>query len=106
MLGSARPGKDVKLTGECDGWFLVGDGNLPSFVPLCDPLAVGSYAIHLLKMLLFKWDRPKDWIDWVVEILLLICFIIAVLSVCGICLPVLVMNIATVISLTLFSAAW
>lgn len=24
------------------------------FVPLCDPLAVGSYMIHLLKMLLFK----------------------------------------------------
>ena len=76
------------------------------FVPLCDPLAVGSYAIHLLKMLLFKLDRPKDWIDWVVEILQLFCFFIAVLLVCGICLPVLVMNIATVISLTLFSAAW
>ena len=54
------------------------------FVPLCDPLAVGSYMIHLLKMLLFKKDRPKDWIDWVVEILLLICFVIVVLSVCGI----------------------
>ena len=24
------------------------------FVPLCDPLAVGSYMIHILKMLLFK----------------------------------------------------
>ena len=31
MLGSARPEKDVKLTGECDGWFVVGDGNLSSF---------------------------------------------------------------------------
>jgi len=57
-------------------------------------------------MLFFKENRPKSWIDWVVEILLLICFVIAAMSVCGICLPVTVMNIATVISFTLFSAAW
>ena len=75
-------------------------------VPLCDPFTVGSYVIHVLRMLFFKENRPKSWIDWVVEILLLICFVIAAMSVCGICLPVTVMNIATVISFTLFSAAW
>ena len=31
MLGSARPEEDAKCTREYDGWFLVGDGNLPSF---------------------------------------------------------------------------
>lgn len=38
--------------------------------------------------------------------LLLLCFIIAVLSVCGIYLLITLVNIATIISLVLFFAAW
>lgn len=80
--------------------------------PLADALGAVSYCLHLKDLIVDQKKRPKTTIDWVEEILLLLLFIMSMISVilwlipCGLTLPLMIGKTATILSFTLFSAAW
>ena len=73
---------------------------------IADVLAVASYMTHLLQLCCDRNAKPKSWVDWVQEMILLFCAIVSLMSLCSMCLPAMLVKITTVLSLTLFSAAW
>ena len=81
-----------------------------SICQLCNPwadiLTIISYLHHLILLTIDSSSRPKTVIDWVEESLLLLCTFISLLSLCGVMIPTMIVKSATIISLTLFSAAW
>ena len=80
--------------------------------PLADSLAVFSYVLHLRNLVVDQEERPKTKVDWIEETLLLLLAIISLMSLilwlipCGLTLPLIMAKMATILSFTLFSAAW
>lgn len=80
--------------------------------PCADAFAVVSYGLHIRSLIVDQSLRPKTMIDWVIEILLLLLVIISLISLifwlisCGFVLPLKIAQTATILSFTLFSAAW
>lgn len=80
--------------------------------PLADALGFFSYSLHLKDLIVDQKKRPKTGIDWVEETLLLLLATISLISLicsiipCGFILPLMVTKTATLLSFTLFSAAW
>lgn len=98
--------KALNSTENLTGFVSVAISILSMGNPVADAFTAGSYLAHIGKMICDLKQRPKTKIDWVQEMLLLFCFIASIVSLCGMCLPILLVKIVTILSFTLFSAAW